>query len=231
MDKPYLQKIDTISNFDVYFVDGKYIRDHIDEEFTNFGQHLRFRFIPAHEFWIDHERTPGEEEFFIHHMLIENRLMAEGYPYDDALAKADKAELKERRKVDFIKTKIQPRLNKKDYLPRVHKQLLEKYSGGSVKVWIVDGELVRDLFFIDYTEGGHDKVYPFVPPGEVWLDDDLQPSELKYVLLHELHERHLMAQGWDYNKAHRSSSHIEYSCRHHPQELEQKLREEIAKNL
>jgi hypothetical protein len=230
MEKPYLHKINTVSKFDIYTVDGKYIRDHIDEEFTNFGQHLRFKFIPAHEFWIDHERTPGEEEFFIDHMLLENRLMTEGYSYDDALAKADKAEVKERRKVDFIKKKLQPHLNKEDYLPRIHKQILEKYSGGGVKVWIVDGELVRDLFFVDYTEGGHDKVYPFVPPGEVWLDDDLQPSELKYVLLHELHERHLMAQGWDYNKAHRSSSHIEYSCRHHPQELEQKLQEEISKN-
>jgi len=230
MEKPYIQKIETISRFDVYFVDGHYVRDRLDEEFTNFGQHFRFRFIPASEFWIDNERTPGEEEFYIDHMLLENRLMAEGYSYDDALGKADQAEVKERRKVDFIGKGIPPPGKKEEFIPKVHKQYLEKYSRGGVKVWIVDGELVRDVFFIDYTEGGHDKVYSFVPAGEVWLDDDLQPSELKYVLLHELHERHLMTQGWNYPKAHRSSSHIEYFCRHHPQELEGKLAEEIEKN-
>jgi hypothetical protein len=230
MKKPYLKKIITVSKFSVYFVDGKYVRDRLSEEFTNFGQHYRFRFIPKNEFWIDNERTPGEEEFFIDHMLIENRLMAKGMSYDDALSRADKAEMKERRKVDFVKKGIPSRHKKEEDIRRIHKELLTRYSTDNVKVWIVDGELVRDLFFIDFTEGGHDKVYSFVPPHEVWLDDDLQLKELKYVLLHEVHERRLMAQGWPYSKAHRSSSHIEYYCRHHPRELNVRLREETAKN-
>jgi hypothetical protein len=229
MQKPYVQKISTVSKFDVYYVDGKYIRTNINEEFTNFGQHYRFRFIPESEFWIDLEHTPGEAEFFIDHMLIENRLMALGMKYDDALAKADKVEMKERRKVDLIQKGIKPGHKKDEYLPKIRKKLLQKYDNG-LAVWLVDGELIRDVFFIDFTEGGHDKVYHFVPPGEVWLDDDLQPGELKYVLLHEVHERRLMAQGWEYHRAHRSASHIEYHCRHHPQELELKLQEEIEKN-
>lgn len=230
MKKPYIKKIATVSKFDVYFVDGEYVRDRLDEEFTNFGQHYGFRFIPKNEFWIDRERTRGESEFFIDHMLVENRLMAKGLKYDDALARADRAEIKERRKSAFMKKSIPPRGKKLECLSKIHKKLLKRYSTDRIQVWIVDGEMVRDLFFIDYTEGGHDKVYKFVPPNEVWLDDDLQPKEIKYVLLHEVHERRLMAQGWLYPKAHRSASHLEYYCRHHPAELDKKLREEIDKN-
>ena len=39
-----------------------------------------------------------------------------------------------------------------------------------------------------------------------------------------------MAQGWPYFKAHRSASHIEYHCRHHPAELDKTLQKEIDKN-
>lgn len=230
MKKPYIRKIVSISKFNVYSVDGKYVRGHLNEEFTNFGQHYRFRFIPENEFWIDDEHTPGEAEFFIDHMLVENRLMAEGRNYDDAIVLADKAEMKERRKIDYVRKGIPPHPKKAEYMPEIHQKLLKKYSTDNIKVWIVDGELVRNLFFIDFTEGGHDKVYKFVPAHEVWLDDDLQLRELRYVLLHEVHERRLMARGWPYSKAHRSASHIEYYCRHHPRELDVKLKEEIDKN-
>jgi Mn-dependent DtxR family transcriptional regulator len=97
-------------------------------------------------------------------------------------------------------------------------------------VWVIRGDLVRDFYFIDFTEGGHDKVYHFVPEKEVWLDDDLNPRERKFVLLHELHERHLMSQGWPYHKAHRSASEIEHYCRIHLQEIDKKLRIEIDRN-
>ncbi len=229
MDKPYVRKIETVADFDVWFVDGQYIREKIDEEFTNFGQHYRFRFIPTHEFWIDQERTPGEEHFFVDHLLLENRLMAGGMGYDPALERADRAELKERHKVDFIKKGLRPGLSRAEVLAKVHKKKLEAYSR-HLGVWVVDGQVVRDEYFIDYTEGGHDKVYGFIPAREVWLDDDLEPGERKFVLLHEVHERYLMSQGEKYFQAHRSASNIEYHCRHHPQELDKRLAEELAKN-
>jgi hypothetical protein len=227
MKKPYIKKIDQIGPRSVWIVDGQYVRKNIDEEFTNFGQHYGFRFIPLNEFWIDKEHCKGEEHFFIDHLLVENRLMAKGMSYDKALEKADIVERRERRKVELIR-KIS-RLAKKDIVADIHKRLLKKYSG-TVKVWIVRGELVRSLYFIDFTEGGHDQVYHFVPKNEVWLDDDLGPGERRFVLLHELHERHLMTLGWPYSKAHRSASKIEYHCRAHPEELEAGLRQEALKN-
>jgi hypothetical protein len=37
---PYLEKDEKRGNLQVWIVDGSYVRGHIDEEFTNFGQHL-----------------------------------------------------------------------------------------------------------------------------------------------------------------------------------------------
>jgi hypothetical protein len=227
MRKPYIKKVDRIGPQTVWIVDGQYVRKNIDEEFTNFGQHYGFRFIPLHEFWIDKEHGPGEQRFFIDHMLVEYRLMAEGMSYDKALEKADAVERRERLKVK--RTRKISRRSKKSIVEKIHKRLLKKYSG-PVQVWIVNGELVRSLDFIDFTEGGHDRVYDFVPKNEVWLDDDLGPGERRFVLLHELHERHLMTLGWPYPKAHRSASRIEYHCRAHPEDLEADLRVEALKN-
>jgi hypothetical protein len=227
MKKPYIKKVDQIGTLSVWIVDGQYVRKNIDEEFTNFGQHYRFRFIPSHEFWIDQEHGLGEEQFFIDHLLVERRLMAGGMIYDKALEKADAVERRERRKTEFFREIS--RLPKKGIIENIHKRLLKKYSR-TVRVWVVKGELVRSLYFIDFTEGGHDRVYRFVPKNEVWLDDDLGPGERRFVLLHELHERHLMTLGWPYVKAHRSASGIEYRCRAHPEELEADLRLEAAKN-
>lgn len=227
MKKPYVKKLDKIGRITVWIVDGQQVRKVMDEEFTNFGQHGRFHFIPKNEFWIDREIGPGEQQFFIDHLLVEHRLMASGMTYDRALERADAVEKKERRKTELIKEIAS--LTKPGIIESVHKCLLKKYSR-EVKVWVVKGELVRGLFFIDFTEGGHDRVYHFVPPNEVWLDDDLSPRERRYVLLHELHERTLMVQGWTYGRAHRDASRVEYFCRSHPAELEANLRMEIRRN-
>ena len=42
-----------------------------------------------------------------------------------------------------------------------------------VRVWVVDGRLVRSVFDVDFTEGGHDRVYEYVSPREIWIDNDL----------------------------------------------------------
>jgi hypothetical protein len=49
----YIEKVDERGNLQVWIVDGAYIRSHIDEEFTNFGQHYRYPYIPVNELWID----------------------------------------------------------------------------------------------------------------------------------------------------------------------------------
>jgi hypothetical protein len=218
---PYLEKVDERGNLLVWVVDGSYIRGHIDKEFTNFGQHYRFPFIPKDQLWIDQEAKNDERRFFIDHLLVEHRLMARGVPYNKALTEADKVERRERlRAGDILRL-----THHGQQLPdgkEVHERLWKKLENG-VSVWIVNGRLVRSAFDIDFTEGGHDYVYEFVPENEIWIDDDIEEKERGYVLLHELHERNRMAGGWPYNKAHAESSRLEYRCRHHPEELHETL--------
>jgi hypothetical protein len=223
-DPPYLEKIDQIGNLTVWIVDGPYIRSHIDEEFTNFGQHYRCHYIPEKELWLDREAEHDERRFFIDHLLIEYRLMAKGVSYSEALDKADAEERKQRRRAGDIKRSTNNGKNLPD-AKAMHERLWKKLQNG-VSVWIVNGRMVRSVYDIDFTEGGHDHVYEFVPTNEVWIDDAIEESERGYVLVHELHERNRMASGWPYNKAHHESSHLEYLCRHNPDTLHDSLIEE-----
>jgi hypothetical protein len=47
---PYLHIDEKRGDYQVWIVDGAYIRGHIDEEFTNFGQHYRYSYIPKRLF-------------------------------------------------------------------------------------------------------------------------------------------------------------------------------------
>jgi hypothetical protein len=230
LDRIYLKRLGKFSGFKVWIVDGKYIRDNIEEEFTNYGEHKMFIFIPEDEFWIDKERNPGEEKYFIDSMLVINRLMSKGISYRKALGVADRIEKRERSKSGLMKKELKIKKSKGNILKTVYKSLIKEYSNGKIKIWVINGELVRDLFFIDFTEGGHDKVYNFIPENEVWIDDDLDLAERKFVILHELHERNLMSRGKDYDHAHNSSSKIEYYCRRHPKKLDRHLRKELKKS-
>lgn len=247
MDKPHLKFYGEFSGFNVFIVDGKYIRENINGEFTNFGYSHRFKFIPKNELWIDLEHGGTEEApYYINSMLTIIRLLLQGKSYEEAVKKADALEKRERSKSALLKGKFNGRASKPELIKKIHKKLLTKYSK-DVKIWIVNGELVRDLLFIDFTEGGHDLVYPFIPKNEIWIDDDVFPEELKFILLHEMHERNLMEKGWAYypddkreiiskkdskskihKSAHRSAAMVESHCRHHPEEVEAFLEKEIV---
>lgn len=214
---PYIRSLDERGDLQVWVVDGSYIRGHVDEEFTNFGQHYRYPYIPLNELWIDQENGSDEQEFFIDHLLTEHRLMANGMPYEEALFEADRAERKERRLAGDVR-RLTHRGHKLPDGLEVHKRLWKMLENG-VSVWIVDGRLVRSVFDVDFTAGGHDFVYEFVPQNEVWIDDAIVETERPYVLLHELHERSRMAAGRPYSEAHAEASRLEYRFRHHPDEL------------
>jgi hypothetical protein len=221
---PYLRKDDRRGEILVWIVDGSYIRGHIDEEFTNFGQHYRYPYIPEKEFWIDQEAEHDERVFFIDHLLVEHDLMSKGSTYEKALAEADRIERRERRRAgDVAKT-----TRHGQQLPdanSVHEHLWKRLENG-IYVWVVNGRLVRSVFDIDFTAGGHDHVYEFVPEKEVWIDDAITEKERGFVLLHELHERNQMEDGMTYSQAHAESSRLEFHCRHHPDELHDALTSE-----
>ena len=209
-----IKKIGQRGKINIWMVDGKKIRSEADEEFSNFGQHYRYKYIPEYEFWLDVEGKRDERKYFIDHLLTEWKLMKSGWSYEKALEVGDLEEKSERAKNEKI---IGPA-----ECSKAHVELWGKTKGG-LEVWIVDGKLVRSSFFIDFTEGGHHFVYPWVPEKEVWIDNDVVKEEREYVLLHELFERGLMKIGWEYHKAHRLASRIEWNCRHGRRDLKKAL--------
>jgi hypothetical protein len=153
--------------------------------------------------------------------------MSNGVNRREAAKIADKTERQERAKSELMKEELKKKKNKEDILKDIHRKLVKEYSKYNLKVWIVNGEIVRDLYFLDFTEGGHNKVYPFVPIDEIWIDDDLSKSELKFVLLHEAYERNLMSQGLVYDEAHKKASEQEFYYRLHPKELDKRINQEL----
>lgn len=234
MNKPYIKKHSEISGFTIWIVDGKYIRDNIDIEFTNYGQNYMFKFIPKNEMWLDQERNPDEDKYYINSMLRMNKFLSQKISHREAIKQDDIIEKEERTKnyPEEILKNPQIVIENKS----IYRKLLKKYSK-KIKVWIVNGKTVRDLFEVQFTEGGHEKVYSFIPKDEVWIDDDLNRREIKAVLLHEMHERKLMMEGGEYiryditaHDAHKDSSRIEYYYRRNPKELDKKLKEAIDAN-
>lgn len=218
--KFHIKKIDQYGDLTIWEVDGAKIRAKLDIEFSGFAQHSDKPYIPEDELWLEHEHHPDEHQFFIDHMLAQWKAEKRGQTHEQAMNIAYKVEKSERQKSGDQNKIIGP--DHRRHSKNVHKRLLGTTDDG-LEVWLVNGRLVRSDYYLDYVEGGHHIIYPWVPEKEIWLDDDLDPSEYNYVLLHELHERSLMAKGWSYTKAHPDSSKIELYCHHHPHHLKEEL--------
>ena len=246
MKKPYIKKIGEFSGYKVFYVNGYWIRKNLDKAFTNFGYNFHFDFIPKGEFWIDWENGKKEAKYFIDSFLAIQCALEDGKSYEQAVKEADKFEQRERSKSKFLK-KLKKLNTKKEILKKIHKKRLFKEYTQNIQIWIVRGDLVRSLFHLDFTQGGHDLVYNFIPKNEVWIDDDIYRKEIPFVLIHELHERRLMLKGWSYDdaggqevfmrnqnkkgkSAHFHAEDLEFWCRHHPKKVHKILVKEIKMN-
>jgi hypothetical protein len=194
----HVQSLPDHNGMHVWLVDGAYIRNHIDEEFTNFGQPRRFHFIPFGEFWIDQETTQEERTFFIQHMAAEYTFMKQGLSYSDANARADAEEKQSRTKQEEIRP-----VNPVEWFTTPQDQ----------NVLLVDGEAVRNKFDVEFTEGGNGYRYEFIPKNEIWIEKDLDADERIDTLGHEWFEVKLMKKGETYDQAHQQASHFEEKMR------------------
>lgn len=200
---PHIRVIGRFGPLTVHEVDGSVVRRG-SPEFTNIGNHFDFPFIPAGEIWIDRESQPDEMPFFIQHALVEHRLRESGLSHDKALELADRAERAERARAMG---------RRRSDMPVEHPKLRQIAKVGSIAVWLVDGKAIRDTLYTDFTEGGHGLVYGWIPKGEIWIDNDVQPGERGFVVIHELLEMRLMARGLPYAKAHALASKAEWMRR------------------
>jgi hypothetical protein len=100
-----------------------------------------------------------------------------------------------------------------------------------LEIWRVDEGKVRDRLYTDFTIGGHDRVYSFIPEGQVWIGDDVDIDELYDDLLHELWERFFMGEGVSYEDAHEMATGLEQDERSHPEETLDKLERALELNI
>lgn len=81
-------------------------------------------------------------------------------------------------------------------------------------IYLVDGEKVRDVLDIDFTMGGNEARYSYVPPGEIWIDNAQHILDRTATALHELIERDLMLHhGMSYDTAHDAANARERALR------------------
>lgn len=112
------------------------------------------------------------------------------------------------------------------------KTILTDYSNDAVKVYMVDGAHIRDYIAIDFTEGDNDAHNPaFVPAGEIWIDLDVAPNEVRCTILHELVERRLMlTKNMEYSSAHEGANQVEQNARNNRDQLDELVMAELKQS-
>ena len=210
--------LDQIGIYKIYTVNAEAIRKSslYDVEYNDFATHLQFpKLVPNNEIWISNDIDKKEIPFFIHNGLhqYEGKKKKVKDWYDYAL----KLERSERKKIDGLK--FHPKLhNKKPPQKVYYKSYLDiKSPDNNIKVWLVNGEVIRDLFKSDFVLGGNGYVYSWCPRSEIWIEKNLVKDgeqEIAAVILHEYVESTLMKlKKFSYDKAHNIASKVEFNCR------------------
>jgi hypothetical protein len=90
-----------------------------------------------------------------------------------------------------------------------------------LKIFLVNGNEIKEKFWMDFVEGGNDMVYgvnsahafkkaKFIPDNEIWIDASVDLNQSKYICLHEVIERNLMKhKNMKYEDAHNIADKIE----------------------
>lgn len=191
-------------DYTVYVVDGEAIRNSRpegDEEFGEWALSIDFPgLIPENEIWIEDDLQETEYPYILTNAFTQLKWLENGSKKDAAYNAGDSAEKRMRVTRD-------PNLGGQIYV--------RKYvTFGPITVWLVNGEAVRDRYYVPFIEGGNHGRYDWIPPNEVWLEYTMHPTELPFILIHECVERFLMlAFGWKYPRAHKTASDVEYASR------------------
>lgn len=81
---PRIKRLANFNGYKVYIVNGTKIREHIDDDFVNGGNGLRYLYIPVDEIWLDKTNPKEELKPILVHEYVEIQHMRKGYTYDHA---------------------------------------------------------------------------------------------------------------------------------------------------
>jgi hypothetical protein len=207
-----IKQLDSKEGFKVFLVDAHKIRSTMDREFTTSGHHWSFKFIPESEIWIENTTKPSDISGMVDDTIDKANYCKAGMSPTDAHYKVRAKKQREETKHSQV------RWPTKKPSTDFHKKRLESF--GRVNIYLVDGDKVRKELDPDFTEGGHGRVYGYIPLDEIWIDDVTDDSERSFIILHELHEFNRMRAGLSYDEAHRESSTLERHVRDNPKTLD-----------
>lgn len=203
--------------FNIWIVDGEFVRKYYFDEFIYGGNGERYTFIPTDEIWIDNGISAAEFEYTLQHeinefILMNNYQMSYYDAHDSSLMlelKLRKEDFQRCRKkertlpvvatLDFDSVKEIPSLPDKIKLKGIYKTYVKKLD--SIDVWIVDGSKIRREIYPDFGYSGNDLAYLFIPRREIWIDDAISCQQLEYSIQLEIVERSKLLQGLYYNDA------------------------------
>ena len=207
--QPYAQR----GKFKVYIVDGEKARK-LDEQITDWATSGSSRAVPKNQIWLDREATDKEYPINMDEALAYQMGRDRGWGHDKAIAYANRKAEDERGCRYNSDAKRKP--SSLAFTAKVEiKKIGRAPDGGDIM--LVDGSKVRKLD-PNFTEGGHDLVYHYIPKGpggtaHYWMDNENEPKEMPYFVLHETVERALMAKGMKYDEAHKIASEKEHKQR------------------
>ena len=95
------------------------------------------------------------------------------------------------------------------------KKVRIRYFGNlhGIKVYMIDGEFIRNGIYVDFTNGGNPGRYVFIPEGEIWIDNE-KPNDFTATLIHEFVEcHHMIKNKKSYDDAHEIANKFERAFR------------------
>lgn len=99
-------------------------------------------------------------------------------------------------------------------LEKPYVRFLAKIRPDDCKIYIVDGNYVRNKINIEFNLGGHGIVYDTIPKDEIWIEQLPNSFDMEENLAHEIVERIFMKWGHvKYDPAHEIASSIEHAIR------------------
>lgn len=217
VDKVYRYFMGKSGNYDVWIIDGSQVRRKIFSSFLYGGNEQRYPFNPKGEIWIDNAISCEEYYLTLAHELNERHLMARfGWTYyashdsslsleqvirrsNEMICRAHEDSLDKVSVLDYQNVKEIKTIPDSIRLVNIYRVPAGERDG--LKIWIVDGYLVRKNIYPDFGFSGNDLAYHFIPPNEIWIDGQVSCEETEYSINTELNIRKQMAAGKSFDDA------------------------------
>lgn len=205
---------ETQGNYRVYTINAmEFRKQSLDcQEFGDYGIHSWYpKSVPANEIWVSDTLSGRELQYAIDSGIYQSKEISRGVSEHRAYLAAERKEKVERLKHSPLSSK-KPTSPPSDLYIKLYTTLID-----STKVFLIDEELVQDVYKQDFVEGGNHSAYSWVPDKEIWIDSKLHTEEIPYIIIHEYTEMILMRdKKLNYSKAHKIASKVEfkYRCSH-----------------